>query len=137
MSSIYPSRFLRYALMADALACTALVVLQLALPELLASRLQLPSVLLTGSGVFLATYVGLLIVLASNKSVWKAMIGLVVAGNLAWGVGCLALAVLANPSGLGVAYLLAQAMFVLLIARIEWIGLKKSQLTAPRHAAMA
>lgn len=137
MSAIYPNRFLRTALIADALACTALVVLQLSLPELLASHLQLPSILLTGSGVFLAAYVGLLIVLASSKSVWKAMVGLVVAGNVAWAVGCLALAALAGTNGLGVAYLLMQAGFVLVIARIEWLGLKRSPVAAQPGASLA
>jgi hypothetical protein len=137
MISIHPSRFLRYTLIADALACCALVVLQLGLPEQLAGYLQLPAVLLTGSGVFLAAYVGLLIVLACSKSVWKALVGLVVAGNVAWALCCLALAALAGPSGLGVAYLAAQAACVLVIARMEWLGLKRSQLAAHAHAALA
>ena len=137
MTSIHPTRFLRYALIADALACTALVVLQLSLPDLLARQLQLPSVLLTGSGVFLALYVCMLIVLASSKSVWKAMVGLVVAGNVGWAAGCIALIGLAAPSGLGTAYLMAQALFVLVIARFEWIGLKGSAATVTRHRAMA
>jgi hypothetical protein len=137
MTSIYPSRFLRNALIADALACTALVVLQLSLPDLLASLLQLPSILLTCSGVFLATYVGLLIVLASSKSVWKVMVTLVVVGNVAWALGCVGLAALAAPSGLGIGYLIAQAVFVLVIAKLEWQGLKGSQVAAPRHAAVA
>ena len=137
MTSIHPSRFLRCALVADALACSALVVLQLSLPEQLAGYLQLPSVLLTGSGLFLAAYVGMLIVLASSKSVWKALVGLVVAGNVAWALGCLALALLAGPSRLGIAYLVAQAVCVLVIARIEWLGLKRSQVAAPAQAALA
>lgn len=135
MTSIHPTRFLRHALIADALACSALVLLQLSLPDFLARHLQLPSILLTGSGVFLAAYVGLLIVLASSKSVWKAMVGLVVVGNVAWAVGCLALAGIAAPSGLGVAYLMAQAVFVLVIARFEWVGLSGSAVaTTPRSA---
>lgn len=137
MSAIYPSRFLRVALIADALACAALVVLQMSLPELLASHLQLPAMLLTGSGVFLAAYVGLLIVLANSKSVRKAMVGLVVAGNVAWAVGCLALASFPGPNRLGIAYLVAQAVFVLVIARIEWLGLKRSQPAAQPRAALA
>jgi hypothetical protein len=137
MTSIYPTRFLRYALIADALACTALVVLQLSLVELLASQLQLPAILLTGSGVFLAVYVALLIVLAGSKSVLKAMVWLVVVGNVAWAIACLALAALPGPSGLGLAYLIAQAVFVLVIARIEWVGLKGSQVTESRLAAGA
>ena len=137
MNPIHPSRFLRYAFIADALACCALVVLQLSLPELLAGYLQLSSMLLTGSGVFLAAYVGLLIVLAGSKSVWTALVGLVIAGNVAWALGCLALAALAGPSRLGVAYLIAQSVFVLVIARLEWLGLKKSHVAAQTPAALA
>jgi hypothetical protein len=109
MTSIHPSRFLRYALIADALACTALAVLQLSLPELLGRQLLLSPGVLTASGIFLALYVGLLIALASRRVVWKAVIGVVVAGNLGWAAGCLALAELAAPSGLGYAYLATQA----------------------------
>lgn len=137
MTSIHPTRFLRHALIADALACSALVLLQLSLPDFLARQLQLPSVLLTGSGAFLVAYVGLLIVLASSKSVWKAMVGLVVVGNVGWAVGCVALASFAAPSGLGVAYLMAQAVFVLVIARFEWLGLKGSPVAATRRSAAA
>jgi hypothetical protein len=82
-------------------------------------------------------YVALLIVLASSKSVLKAMVWLVVVGNVAWAIACLALAALPGPSGLGLAYLIAQAVFVLVIARIEWVGLKGSQVTASRLAAVA
>lgn len=137
MTSIHPTRFLRHALIADALACSALVLLQLSLPDFLARQLQLPSVLLTGSGIFLAAYVVLLIVLASSKSVWKAMVGLVVVGNVGWAAGCIALAALAAPSGLGVAYLLAQAVFVLVIARFEWVGLSGSAVATTRRSAVA
>ena len=137
MTSINPSRFLRNALIVDALACAALVVLQLSVPDMLASRLQLPSMVLTGSGVFLAAYVVLLIVLARSKAVVKAIVGLVVAGNVGWAVGCLALAAFAEPSGLGVAYLLAQAVFVLAIAQMEWRGLQGSPVAAARRAAVA
>lgn len=137
MTSIHPTRFLRYALIADALACSALVVLQLSLPELLADQLQLPAVLLTGSGVFLASYVCLLMVLASSKSVWKALVGLVVIGNVGWAAGCLALIGLAAPSGLGTAYLVAQAVFVLVIARLEFVGLKGSPAAPTRRSAVA
>ncbi len=137
MSSIYPTRFLRYALIADALACAVLVVLQLTMPDLLASQLHLPSMLLTGSGMFLAAYVGLLTVLASNMSVWKALVRLVVVGNVGWAIGCVALVLFAAPSGLGVAYLLAQTVFVLFIARMEWTGLKASPVAATPRAAVA
>lgn len=137
MKSIYPTRFLRYALIADALICTAIVMLQLSLPDLLVQQLQLPYVLLKGSAVFLAAYVGLLIVLASSKAVWKATVGMVVIGNVGWAVACVALAALAAPSGLGVAYLLAQAVLVLVIARFESVGLSGSAVAATPRLAVA
>lgn len=137
MKSICPTRFLRYALIADALICTAIVMLQLNLQDLLVRQLQLPYVLLKGSGVFLIAYVALLIVLAGSKAVWKAMIGLVVIGNVGWAVGCVALATLAAPSGLSVAYLLAQAVSVLVIARFQWVGLSGSAVAATPRLTVA
>jgi hypothetical protein len=137
MKTIAPVRLLKLALFADAGASATLAAGQLMFPALLAEHLSLPSVLLMESGVFLVGYVLMLVVLASMARVWAAAIQFVVIGNVGWALGCLALAAtpLVSPSALGVAFLVFQAVSVLLFAWMEWTGLRASVNSAPsRHA---
>jgi hypothetical protein len=132
MKTIAPVRLLKFALCADAAASAALAGGQLMFPALLAQHLSLPAMLLTETGIFLVGYVLMLLALASMARVWAAAIQFVVIGNVGWAIGCLALAAtpLVSPSGLGVAFLLFQAVSVLLFAWLQRAGLRAS-LDAP------
>jgi hypothetical protein len=128
LQTIQPSSFLRGALLADAVVSGAVALLQLALTGMLVGLLHLPASLLTGTGAFLVAYVVLLLVLARSARVWPLLIWIVVLGNLAWAVGCVALMFGANPSpsGLGMAFLGVQAITVLIFAGLEFKGLGES-----------
>ncbi len=137
MKTIAPVRLLKLALFADAGASATLAAGQLMFPALLAEQLSLPSVLLMESGVFLVGYVLMLVVLASMARVWAAAIQFVVIGNVGWALGCLALAAtpLVSPNGLGVAFLLFQAVSVLLFAAMQRAGLRASMDAPARPVA--
>jgi hypothetical protein len=135
MQAIHPAPLLKVALIADALACAPLGLLQVALPDMLSKLLQLPAPLLTATGIFLLGYTLLLVVLASSKSVWRALVGIIVLGNVGWAAGCLALSVAApfTISVWGTAYLAVQAVAVLALAYAEFAGLKSSTLSTGKH----
>lgn len=140
MKTIQPARMLKLALLADAAACAPLALLQIAMPQLLADQLGLPQALLTGTGIFLAIYTGMLLVLANSNAIWKSLADLIVIGNVGWAAGCIALAVagIVQPNGLGSAYLLIQALAVLVLAGWEFKGIKVSgpaQMSRPAHLA--
>src|SRR3954466_16407103 len=81
---IHPTRFLRRALLADALVSGAMAVLLAAGGAALAPRLNLPEVLLRETGLFLIAYAALVGWLASRAAMLKPLVWVVIAGNAAW-----------------------------------------------------
>lgn len=115
MSNLVNHAGLKTILRLDAVTCAAVAALQLTLP--LSALLGLAAPLLIGSAVFLVGYVVLLLVMAQARHIWPWLLQLVVWGNVGWGLGCLALAAtLAGVTGLGIAYLVVQALAVFAIA---------------------
>lgn len=138
MRTVYPSPLLKTALVADAIVSGGVAVLQLVAASWLSELLMLPRTLLVETGGFLVAYTILLIVLARSTRVWSAIVGIVVLGNVGWAAGCVGL--LATdalaPSGLGVAFVLVQALAVLVFAVLEYMGLKASEPRAGTRAAV-
>lgn len=128
MSIFASPRFLRNVLFADAASCLATGVLQLAFTEALARLLNLPAPLLTGTGVFLLVYAAAVALVATREPLPRPVVWLLVAGNLGWALGCIAL--LAGgalaPTGLGMAWVLAQAATVAVLAELQWTGLRRA-----------
>ena len=128
MRSIHPSPWLKNALRADAAVSGATGALQLAAAEPLSSLLALPHGLLWGSGEFMLGYAALLWWMASRGRLPVPLVLLIVAGNVLWAVACVALPIggLLAPNALSTGYLVIQAATVLLLARLQWLGLKRS-----------
>ncbi len=128
MKTVQPARLLKFALFADAGASLALGVLQLLLPSMLTQQLGLPTLLLTGTGLFLLGYALILVLLASARQVWAAAIQFIVIGNVGWTVACVALLASSSvaPTLLGTAFIVAQAAAVLLFAYLQQAGLRES-----------
>ena len=131
MSIFASPRFLPRVMAADALSCAATGALQLGLNDTLARLTGLPATLLTGTGVFLLGYAALAAWMARRPVPPRRLVGLVVAGNLAWAVGGVALLAsgLVAQTSLGVAWVLAQVVVVIALADLQWMGLR-----APRPA---
>ena len=130
---VLPSSMLRLALRADALVSGAAALLHLAGGGPLAAALGLPASLVWGSGVFIAAYAAALVVLARAARLHRALIALVVFGNLGWSAACVALA-LGAPWPLtawGEAWLLAQALAVAALAAWQGAGWRASPVQAP------
>lgn len=122
------TRFLRLALAADAAASGAMGLLLAAAPGAVGSITHLPAALLSGAGLFLLGYAGLLGWLATRAAVPRAMLWLLVAGNLIWAVESAALPLLGfvAPNGWGIAFLAVQAAVVAGFAELYIIALRRT-----------
>jgi hypothetical protein len=127
MTTIEPSSFLKRALFADAGVSGAVALLQLTATSMLHDYTSLSFALLQGTGVFLIAYVALLCVLATRPQLSAAWVWIVIAGNVGWALGALALCGSAALPTLGVVFALIHAAAVSAFAGLEYIGLARSQ----------
>ncbi len=120
---------LRRVLWADALSGSGSAALHLVLTGSLSSLLGLPGALLIGSGIALLAYVALAGSLALQTVPSRALLGALVLGNFAWVIGCLALLFggLVSPTPLGQAYLVVQAVAVLVLAELQWMAMRRTR----------
>jgi len=127
MSIFATPRFLRNVMLADAASCLATGLLQVALADPLAAWLGLPAPLLLGTGWFLLGYAAAAAFVATRQPVPRAPVAVFAVGNLAWAVACLALLAgsWVKPTTLGIAWVLAQAVTVVVLAELQRLGLKR------------
>lgn len=137
MSIFSSPRFLPRVMAADAISCAATGAVQLGLTDALARQTGLPAALLTGTGVFLLAYAALAAWMARRPVPPRRLIGLVVAGNLDWAAGGVALLAsgLVAQTALGVAWVLAQVVVVIALADLQWMGLRATRPARGRVAA--
>ena len=137
MSFFASPRFLSRVMAADAVSCAATGALQLIFGTALARWTGLPAPLLLATGAFLLAYAGAAAWMASRALPPRRLIGLVVAGNFAWAVACIGLLAVAGSSiaAPGWAWVLAQAIVVVVLAELQWMGLRHSRAREPRALA--
>jgi hypothetical protein len=124
-------RFLRNVLLADAASGLASGVLQLAFTAALAQWLNLPHQLLLGTGWFLLAYAAFAAHAGTRVPVRRPAVWLLVIGNFTWAAACVALLLgdLLQPSAWGVAYVVVQAIFVTVMAELQWFGLRNAPMS--------
>lgn len=136
-STIRPSRLLSLALGADAVASGSLGALATAGGTWLAGPLGLPTSLLHGAGAFCIGYAALVAWMARRDALPAWLVWLVVVGNAIWAADSLLL--LASgwiaPTGLGIAFVTAQAIAVAGFAAAQYVGLARSARGALSPAA--
>jgi hypothetical protein len=115
-------------LFADSLSCVATGALQVMFTAPLAQLLRLPAPLLQGTGWFLLAYAALVAVVATREPIPRGFAWLFVAGNFAWAAGCAALLVATplSPSLPGEAWVIAQAVTVVVLAELQWAALRRA-----------
>jgi hypothetical protein len=124
-------RFLPTVLWIDAASAGASGLLQVAAASVLAGWLGLPAGLLSASGFALFAFAGLSAWAARARPVPRAGVYLLIAGNAAWVIGCVELLVTGTGlTLLGQAFLVLQAVFVGVLAELEWIGLRRARTAA-------
>jgi glucose uptake protein GlcU len=130
MLNVQSPRFLRNVLLLDAatsLACGLLLTLA-ARP--LAGLLGLPQALLTEAGLILLPFAGLVVYAATRTPLSRPLVWVAIVANALWALDSVALLLSGwvAPSRLGVAFVLAQAIVVALLAELEFFGLKRARL---------
>ena len=121
------SAFLRNVLLADALVSGATGLLMTLAAGLLEPILQVPATLLRGAGLALLPYAAVVAWLARREALPRGAVWAVVACNAAWAVDCVALLVTGwiDPTLLGVAFILMQALVVAAFAELQVVGLRR------------
>lgn len=129
MSLFASPRFLRNVLLIDATTGLGCGALQLCATAWLTSLTGLPSLLLQESGMFLLLLGVFLLWLSLRNPIPVAGVWCLVVGNLAWVAACVVLMVgpWIESTTWGLAYLGLQAVTVLLLAELQWMGLRQSR----------
>ncbi len=120
--------FLRRVLWLDAISGAATGALQLLFPGFLSGLLGLPEAMLVETGWVLFGFTAGIAFLATRQFVPSAGVWLLIGANAVWVLGCLALLFggWVNPSFAGKAFIAVQAVWVGLMAELEWVGLRKA-----------
>ena len=128
MTSIRASSFLRRVLTVDAVTSGALGLLMIVLAEPLANLLQLPVELVSEAGIVLLPFAAFVGLVAARREPARVAVWAVIAMNAVWVVDSIVLLFTdwVAPNALGYAVVIAQAAAVLVLADLEYMGLKRS-----------
>lgn len=128
MSFQLNSSFLRRVLLADAAASSATGLLMALGANALSRLLGLPPALLLYAGLVLLPFAGLVFYVATRDAISRPAVWFVIVANVLWTVDSILLLVLGwvNPSALGYAFIIAQALVVGVLAELEYFGMRRS-----------
>jgi hypothetical protein len=133
MNRLHVSPLLRLALRLDAAASVGVGALTLALASPLTPILGAPKAWVLAAGVFLLAYGIAVGWFALRTTLARTLAWTVIVGNVLWAVhtGLLGFTGLIAPTTLGLALILGQAAAVLLLADLQYFGLRRSTAQAP------
>ena len=118
--------FLRRVLALDSLSCLGMGLLMGLGAATLAPLFGLPEPLVRIAGLALLPLAAFLFWLASRPSPPQALVWIVILGNLGWTAESFATIAQQQPTPLGTAFVAAQALAVLGLAGLEYVGLRKA-----------
>jgi hypothetical protein len=129
MMTIQSSPLLRQALVADATTSAAFGLMMLIGAGALSGLFGLPEMLLRIAGAVLLPYAAFIGWLGLREQIQKPVAWAVVLGNALWAADSLLLLVSGwvTPTGAGTAFVIAQALVVLMYAEFQYVGLRRSQ----------
>jgi hypothetical protein len=118
--------FLRYALLADAVASGATGLLMIAGAGLLEGLLGLPTALMREAGLVLVPYVAFVAWAGTRETISRPAVQAIIAMNVLWVIGsAVVLFAFVAPTLLGYAFVIAQAIVVGVFAELQFIGLRR------------
>jgi hypothetical protein len=122
------STLLHRALQADAIASGAFGLLLVAASEPAARRFDLPATLLLDAALVTLVWAAVTGWLGTRAAVPRKGAIAVIVINLLWAVDSLALLATGwvEPNGLGVAFVAVQALAVLALAELQYVGLRRA-----------
>jgi hypothetical protein len=123
------TKFLRAVLCADILFSAGGAVLMAVGAPFLAPMLNLPPTLLFGAGLALVPWILALWIVVRRESIPKIVLIDIAGINLLWCAVCFALLASGKvaPNGLGVAFVVAQAMVVAALGVLQFLGLRDAE----------
>jgi hypothetical protein len=132
MTLLQPSPLLRLTLKVDAIAGGAMGLLMALAAQPLGELLGLPFVLLLVAGIVLLPLALVLYWMSSQTLLSRTGVWAIIALNALWVVESVALLVTGyvQPTALGYAFVIGQALVVLLLAELEFFGLRRSEVLA-------
>lgn len=119
-TSPHLSRILRL----DAASCAAMGLILAFARGPLAALTGLPEILLLWAGIALLPIALFMILTAGAWNNHPVPVLVVILGNVGWALASVVLLGLFDLTGLGIALVLGQALFVLLMAWLEWRGMR-------------
>ena len=127
MSVQQSSHFLRRVLILDAVAIGATAALLVAAAGLIHGMLGLPLSLLRGAGLVLLPYVAFVAFVATRERIEPAAVWVIIISNALWASASVLLLLLGAiaPTGLGIAFVVAQAAVVALLGELQYMGLRR------------
>jgi hypothetical protein len=125
--SAHSSLFLRRALLLDAIASGATALLVIAAAGFIDVLLGLPVALLRGAGLLLVPYVAFVAFVATRPRIEPAAVWVSIACNVLWALASFLLLLSGKlaPTGLGIAFVVSQALVVALLGELQWMGLRR------------
>lgn len=122
-----PPVFLRRVLVADAVISGATGVLLWLAAAAIEPLTGLPTGLLRPAGLLLLPFAGAVAAVAARDPLPRRAVTAVVAANAAWVAASVALLVsgLVEPTGVGHALVVLQAVAVLGLTQLQWVGLRR------------
>jgi hypothetical protein len=131
MSTSHPE-FLRYVLIADAMASGATAALMILGAGFLSALLAIPGGLIFEAGLILMPYVLLVAIVASRPVIPVKRVWFIIACNALWVLGSLILLAsgLIAPNALGNTFVIMQAAVVALLGELQYVALRRKGVAA-------
>ena len=132
------SQLLRYALIADAAATAATGLLLLLANAWFAPLVGMPPAWLSSIGLVLLVYAAAVGYLSTRPAPPPVFVWAVIAATLLWAIDSVLAVALGwiGAAPLGVAFVVAQAVAVLVFADLQYLGLRRSTLTWTARAGL-
>ncbi len=127
LAAIANSISLRQAVLADGIISGAMGVLLLAAAGPLSGLLGLPAAFLFWVGTALLPWMAALVLIARKERLSGGAVETVIALNAIWVLASIALIIFVpfGLTGLGIAFVVAQALAVIIFADLQFFGLKR------------
>jgi hypothetical protein len=132
MSYAQPNTFLRYALLADAIASGATGMLLITGAGLLEGFLNIPAALSREAGLVLIPYVAFVAYVGTRENIGRGAVWAIIVANAAWALASVTLLVSGwiAPTLLGVVFIAMQAAVVAVFGELQFVGLRRTVMAA-------
>jgi hypothetical protein len=126
MTTLQASRLLRGSMVADAVISGATGLLMVAGAGVLASLLGVPEALMRYAGLMLLPFAAIVLYLAKTPAPPRAGVRTIIGLNLAWAAASILLLVSGaiEPTALGMAFVIFQAVVVAGFADLQYVALR-------------